>query len=59
MGRKAGEHKGIHVFEWNLKAMSLDHDALKGTDAVVHLAGASIGERLALNRTNALSLKAG
>lgn len=38
-------NEGAREISWDPDGMSIDHRSLEGVDAVVHLAGASIGER--------------
>jgi uncharacterized protein (TIGR01777 family) len=44
LSRKAGEHKGIKLYEWNPTKGTIDIKAFDGVNKIVHLAGAGVAD---------------
>jgi hypothetical protein len=44
LSRKKGVFNGIECFQWDISKGKMDEEALKETDAIIHLAGAGIAD---------------
>ncbi len=43
--QKKGDYPAVQYAEWNIKEQTIDEEAIKKADHIVHLAGASVAER--------------
>ena len=44
MSRNPEKLKGVKAFKWNIEEQTIDHEALKDVDTIIHLAGAGIAD---------------
>jgi uncharacterized protein (TIGR01777 family) len=45
LSRAAGERNGVKAFAWNVERGTVDPEALRGVDHIIHLAGAGIADK--------------
>ena len=45
LGRKKATNNSIRSYTWDIEKQWMDPEALEGVDAIIHLAGANIGEK--------------
>ena len=44
LSRNPEKLKGVKAFKWNIEEQTIDHEALKDVDTIIHLAGAGIAD---------------
>ena len=48
LSRNPEKLKGVKAFKWNIEEQTIDHEALKDVDTIIHLAGAGIAGAVTL-----------